>query len=108
MSVSPEAEQKVSSVNGTQQHSPDYRSHIGHLVPLDCTDAQAYLGQRLVEVEVLLVRDVGRAAQPERLVVIEQVPVPDRLLDSLRLGLVLFLLVPLLICAEEENALQRF
>ena len=66
-----------------------------------------HLGQCFVEVEVLLVRDVGGAAQPERLVVIEQIPVPDRLLDTLRLGLVLFLLLLLLICAGVESWMQQ-
>ncbi len=59
---------------------------------------RAYLGKGLVEVEVLLVGDVGGAAQPERLVLVEQVPVPHRLLHCGRLWLLLLFLVILIIC----------
>ena len=47
----------------------------------------AYLGDGLVEVVVLLVRDVLGAAQPDCLHVVKQVPVPASLLDRLGLHL---------------------
>ncbi len=59
-----------------------------------------HLGEGLVEVGVLIVAHVGGAAQPQRLVVVEQVPVPHRLLHLFRLGRLLLLVLVLIVCAQ--------
>ena len=45
------------------------------------------LGDRLVEVAVLLLGDVGLLSQPDGLDLVDGVPLPDLLGDSLGLGL---------------------
>ena len=71
----------------------------------DCRE-RAHLGEGLVEVEVLLIADIRGTAQPERLVLVEQVPVPHCLLHSRCLRLLLFVILILLICMQSGNQHQ--
>lgn len=80
--------------DGTHTHKHTHR-HAG-----------TYLGQGLVELDILFLLDIAGAAQPDGFIVIQQLPPPSGLL--LRLGLCSFLLI-FVFCtgAGELNMVMR-